>query len=152
LEFKNALEIKLVGKVDVYVMDRLAYYGLSSFVRKVDYMPHNEVIEEQQRSRLLLLLVNDTKNSKGILTGKFFEYMASGSPILAIGPVDGELAKIMNETQCGSMSGFADELSLETNILAYFNGAAQKLNAEEVKKYDRKELTKQLCELLTTMN
>jgi hypothetical protein len=115
-------------------------------------MPHNEVIEEQQRSRLLLLLVNDTKNSKGILTGKFFEYMASGSPILAIGPVDGELAKIMGETQCGRMSGFADELSLEKNILDYFNGAAQKLNVEEVKKYDRKELTKQLCELLTTLS
>ena len=94
---------------------------INSFVRKIDYLPHDEVIAEQQRSKVLLLLVNNTKNAKGILTGKFFEYMASGTPILAIGPVDGDLAEIIHETNTGLISEFNDEVKLKQNLLQMNN-------------------------------
>ncbi|MGZ3901061.1 MAG: glycosyl transferase family 1, partial [Bacteroidia bacterium] len=93
--FEKELEIKLVGKVDIFVKERIAFYCLNKYVNKIEYLPHDEVIAEQQRSKVLLLLVNNTKNAKGILTGKFFEYMASKVPVLAIGPVNGDLAKII---------------------------------------------------------
>ncbi len=147
-DFKNQLEIKLVGKIDIYVKEQIEEFGLSKFVNKIDYLPHNKVIEEQQRSKLLLLLVNNTKNAKGILTGKFFEYMSAKVPVLAIGPVDGDLAKIINETNTGLISDFNDEVSLEKNILAYFNGKVSEAKDAEVNKYSRKELTKELCSLL----
>ena len=122
VEFKKQLEIKLVGKVDLFVKEQLKENRLTAFVKKVDYLPHNEVILEQQKSKVLLLLVNNTKNAKGILTGKFFEYMASGSPILAIGPIDGDLAEIIHETNTGLISGFEDAESLRSNILSIFQG------------------------------
>lgn len=152
VDFRKQLEIKLVGKVDLYVKEQLKEYGLNSFVKKIDYMPHNEVITEQQRSKVLLLLVNNTKNAKGILTGKFFEYMASGTPILAIGPVDGDLAAIMHETNTGLISGFEDSAALKQHILAYFSGAGINRNEVRVQKYSRKELTRKLCELLNSMD
>ena len=37
-------------------------------------------------------MVNNTPNAKGIITGKVFEYIASGRPILVIGPKDGDLS------------------------------------------------------------
>lgn len=151
-EFKKQLEIKLVGKVDVYVIEQLKEFGLMMYVRKIDYLPHNEVIREQQRSRVLLLLVNNTKNAKGILTGKFFEYMASGSPILAIGPVDGDLAAILHETNSGLISGFNDELTLRNNLLAFFEGKTINRNESKILKYSRKELTKQLCAILNSLH
>ncbi len=147
-QFKDQLEIKLVGKIDIFVKEQIEEYGLSQFVNKIDYLPHNKVIEEQQRSKLLLLLVNNTKNAKGILTGKFFEYMSAKAPILAIGPIDGDLAKILNETNTGLISDFTDEVNLEKNILAYFNGKASEANEAKVNKYSRKELTRELCLLL----
>ncbi len=147
-DFRNQLEIKLVGKVDIFVKEQLEEFGLSTFVNKIDYLPHNKVIEEQQRSKLLLLLVNNTKNAKGILTGKFFEYMSAKVPILAIGPIDGDLAKIINDTNTGLISDFNDEVNLEKNILAYFNGKASEVNEAKVNKYGRRELTKELCLLL----
>jgi len=151
-DFRSQLEIKLVGKVDIFVKEQLENYGLINFVKKIEYLPHSEVIIEQQKSKVLLLLINNTKNAKDILTGKFFEYMASGSPILAIGPIDGELADIIKQTQTGLISNFEDEITLEKNILNLFVNQSLQTNGEEVIKYSREELTKKLCELLNELN
>jgi glycosyltransferase involved in cell wall biosynthesis len=147
-DFKEQLEIKLVGKVDLYVKEQIQGFGLTRFVRKIDYLPHDQVIVEQQKSKVLLLLVNNTKNAKGILTGKVFEYMAVDSPILAIGPVDGDLADILNTTQCGYISDFEDFKTLKENIISLFAGHFPNKNKTEIKKYSRHELTARLCRTL----
>lgn len=149
--FASELEIKLVGKVDIAVKEEIAKNDLQKFVNKIEYLPHEEVIKEQQRSKVLLLLVNNTKNSKGILTGKFFEYMAANTPVLAIGPIDGDLAKIMTETNCGLISDFNDEVSLEKNILQLFRDQGINHNTEEILKYSRKNLTKELVVCLNSL-
>lgn len=146
--FKNTLEIKLVGKLDIAVKESIEEHGLSSFVNKIDYLPHDKVIEEQQRSRVNLLLVNKTPNAKSILTGKFFEYLSAGAPILAIGPPDGEVAKILGETKAGMISDFDDSALLKKNVLELFNDHHLTRNEEEIKKYSRKNLTKKLAEIL----
>jgi glycosyltransferase involved in cell wall biosynthesis len=149
--FRESLEIKLVGKVDFFVNEQIRQKGLSKYVRKIEYMPHDEVIIEQQRSRVLLLLVNNTKNAAGILTGKFFEYMASGAPILAIGPTNGDLAKILTETNSGLISDFKDEQTLEKNLLALFHGQTISRNETKINTYSRKELTRKLCAILDVL-
>lgn len=149
--FEKDLEIKLVGKVDYSVKESIEKYGLTKYLRKIDYLPHNEVIKEQQRSKVLLLLVNNTKNAKGILTGKFFEYMAASVPIIAIGPEDGDLAEIVKSTGCGLMSGFNDHQKLKANILQLYNNKAPVAKTDEIKKYSRRELTGQISELLTKL-
>jgi glycosyltransferase involved in cell wall biosynthesis len=150
-EFAAKLEIKLVGKVDLFVKEEIERHGLSSFVRKIEYLPHSEVIIEQQRSAVLLLLVNNTPNAKGILTGKFFEYMASGRPVLAIGPEDGDLAAIMSETGCGLISNFDDAVTLEKNVMSCFNGQTMPVNGIAVALYSRRALTERLCRMLAAM-
>lgn len=149
--FRDRLEIKLVGKVDFYVMNQLEEHGLMPYVRKIDYLPHDQVIREQGRSHVLLLLVNNTRNAKGILTGKFFEYMASGNPVLAIGPEDGDLAAIIHATGSGRISGFSDEAALERNLRSFFDGAELSRNEAEIARYSRRELTRSLAALLNEM-
>jgi glycosyltransferase involved in cell wall biosynthesis len=146
--FKNALEIKLVGKLDIAVKESIEEHGLTSFVNKIDYLPHDKVIAEQQRSRVNLLLVNQTPNAKSILTGKFFEYLSAGAPILAIGPPDGDLATILKATGAGKISDFNDTHSLKENVYELFKSQTIKRNEEEIKKYSRKNLTKKLAEIL----
>jgi glycosyltransferase involved in cell wall biosynthesis len=150
--FKNDLEIHLIGKVDYSVMESIAAFGLEKYVRKTDYLPHSEVITEQMRSQLLLLLINDTANSKGILTGKFFEYLASGRPVLAIGPEDGDIAAILNETKAGKICGFSNEEQL-LNIVKTFYQDFQEgiLSAESygTEGYSRKRLTEKLTHVFS---
>ncbi len=149
--FEKQLQIKLVGKIDIYVKEQIEVFGLSKYVYKIDYLPHNEVITEQQKSKILLLLVNNTKNAKGILTGKFFEYMLANVPVLAIGPNNGDLAKIMHQTQVGLISDFEDEINIEKNILSLFNNQTVNRNETEIVKYSRKNLTQQLAHILNTL-
>ena len=150
-KFKERLEIKLVGKVDISVMDSIEKHGLSNYVRKIEYLPHDEVILEQQRSHLLLLIVNDTPNAKGILTGKFFEYMSSGRPALCIGPKDGDVAEIMRETEAGEVFESDEESTLEKYIAESFEGKLSFKTNSSIEKYSRRQLTKKLVSVLDSL-
>ena len=147
-KFAADLEIKLVGKVDYKVMESIEKYGLTSFLRKIDYMPHNEVVKCQQQSRVLILIINNTPNAKMILTGKFFEYLAARRPILCLGPADGDAAAILTETNAGLLADFGDAGAMKNNIRLLYNkyGNGQ-LNSESrnIEQYSRLELTRKLA-------
>ncbi len=149
--FAEQLEIKLVGKVDQTVKEALGANQLEPYVRYVNYLPHNEVIAEQQKSHVLLLPVNRTPNAMGILTGKFFEYMAAGVPVLAIGPTGGDLAKIIEETNCGIICDFDDKQAIREAVLKIFEGHQPDRRESEILKYSRKGQTEQLKALITEM-
>ncbi len=149
--FEKFLEIKLVGKVDFSVISSLEQFGLTKFVRKIDYMPHDEVLQCQQQSQVLLLIINNTPNSKMILTGKFFEYLAADRPILCLGPEDGDAAKILNDTQAGLLAGFGDDEKMKSHIRSYYQAFRQgslTIQSRETAKYSRKSLTRKLAETL----
>lgn len=150
-EFKKDLQIKLVGKVDFEVIKSLKKHNLHAYLLKKEYVPHDEVIKIQQESQVLLLLLNKTRNVKGILTGKFFEYLASKRPILCIGPSDSEVAEILEQTQAGAIAGFEDETKLKEIILDYYQKYKQKnlfSNSKGIEKFSRKNLTADLAEVL----
>jgi glycosyltransferase involved in cell wall biosynthesis len=150
-EIANDLEIKLVGKVDFTVTASLELYGLMKFVRKIDYMPHDQVVECQRQSQVLLLIINNTPNSKMILTGKFFEYLAAGRPILCLGPEDGDAARILEETNAGLLAGYGDVKKMEAHVLRYyeeFKLDSLAVKSQHIAKYSRKSLTQQLAAVL----
>ncbi len=147
----NDLEIKLVGKVDFQVTSSLEEYGLSQFVRRIDYMPHDEVVKCQRQSQVLLLIINNTPNARMILTGKFFEYLAAMRPILCLGPDDGDAARILHDTNAGLLSGFGDTATMKRNILKFYeNYKTGNLvsGSRGIDRYSRQELTRNLCSLL----
>ena len=145
------LEIKLVGKVDHTVIASLDDFGLSRFVRKIDYMPHDQVVKCQQQSQVLLLLINNTLNSSMILTGKFFEYMAAKRPILCLGPEDGDAALILTETKAGLLAGFDDVGAMTNHILRYYElflHNSLEVQSRQFERFSRKELTGELAQVL----
>jgi glycosyltransferase involved in cell wall biosynthesis len=148
------LEIKLVGKVDHSVTTSLESMNLSGFVRRIEYLPHNEIARVQQQAQVLLLLINNTPNAKSILTGKFFEYMASGRPVLAIGPVDGDAAQLLKETGSGLISGFEDPEGTRKNILHFyelFKENKLEIAVTNTSRFSRRELTGKMATILDRM-
>jgi hypothetical protein len=152
--FASDLEIKLIGPSDWSVNRSIEKAGLDEYLNLIDYLPHQDAVEELTRSQVLLLLINQTPNAKGILTGKFFEYMSSGRPILAIGPVDGEVAEILNETRAGQIVGFNDQDTLEKQILEYYNKFRNKTlvtDSGNIDLYSRRSLTGKMVELFNEL-
>lgn len=150
-EFRNDLEIKLVGKVDASVADSVRSYGLGDALNLVAYMPHHEVVKVQQQSRLLLLVLNNTRTAKGILTGKFFEYMSAKRPVLAVGPVDGDAAEILRETNAGTIAGYNDDELMYQQVkefYAKFKAGTLEVSSSGIEQYSRKALTRQLASVL----
>jgi nucleoside-diphosphate-sugar epimerase/glycosyltransferase involved in cell wall biosynthesis len=71
-------------------------------VKQLGYVPRDQVLKLQESADLLLLLESGDEDSKGFLTGKIFEYIAAGRPILSIGSAaDSAIARVLNETRCG---------------------------------------------------
>jgi glycosyltransferase involved in cell wall biosynthesis len=76
--------------------------GLGDRLELVDYLPRREALRYQRDSEALLLLVPDAGGrGKGVLSGKVFEYIAAGRPILAAVPPDGAAARLIRETGAG---------------------------------------------------
>jgi glycosyltransferase involved in cell wall biosynthesis len=98
-EFAGDLELKFVGRLDQSAREAIQKHDLEPYLAKTDFLPHKEVMLKQRQSQVLLLLINQTHNAGGILTGKFFEYLAAGRPILAIGPTSGDVADILNTSK-----------------------------------------------------
>ncbi len=94
-EFAKRFELRFVGPVDHAVLASIERAGLSDKVTRLGSVDHARAMREMQRARVLLLSVNDTANAKGVLTSKVFEYLAVGRPILAFGPKDGDVARVL---------------------------------------------------------
>jgi len=152
--FKNDLQIQLVGKVDFSVLEAIRMNGLQDQLLKIDYLSHSEAITKQRSSQVLLLLINNSENAKGILTGKFYEYLAAKRPILGVGPTDGDAAAVLHETGGGVMVDFQDEKATKQSILDFYKRyKTSTLNVQtgSVEKYSRRSLTGQLAKLLNTL-
>ena len=149
--FRKDLSIQLIGKVDFSVLDEIARCNLNENLIKINYLSHSEAIKKQHTSQLLLLLINNTPNAKGILTGKFYEYLASGRPIMAIGPTDGDIATVLHDTKSGRIADFDDEATIKKIILEYYEkykSGINKVSVKGIEKYSRKNLTKELSQLI----
>jgi len=152
--FKDDVEINLVGKVDYSVQRSVEDANLLSLVNVIDYIPHSTVSQFQQKSQVLLLLINDTPNAKVILTGKLFEYMGASRPVLCLGPTDGCASQIIKSNNLGAVCGFNDENNIKTQIVNYYNlFKAGKLfvEADNTLQFTRKYLTGELAFLLNKM-
>jgi glycosyltransferase involved in cell wall biosynthesis len=152
--FKEDLEIKLVGKTDGSVIESVRSYGLGDSLNVVSYLPHHEVVKIQKQSQLLLLVLNNTRTAKGILTGKFFEYMSAKQPILAVGPVDGDAAEILLQSHAGTIAGYNDHDLMYAQVkdfYAKYKSGNLKIDSRGVEKYSRKELTGQLANVLNSL-
>lgn len=150
-DFSSKLELKLIGAISQEVLDTIAAFGLNPYVNKLGYLAHSKAVEQQRNSQVLLLIEIDREETKSIIPGKLFEYMVSGRPIIAIGPKDSDFSEIISETNTGVFFEYHEKNRLKETIISYYNlFLEEKLQSYAVglQKYSRKNLTKELLQLL----
>ncbi|MCH7398133.1 glycosyltransferase family 4 protein [Belliella sp. DSM 107340] len=140
--------LRFVGKVSSTVLEFVKKdIWLSEHVAFEGYVSHEKVFDYYRNSNLLLLILTDTKNAKGNIPGKLFEYMATGRPVLALGDVNGDSAKILNDAKAGQVFAHTDQIGIQ-EFLNKFDPDSSEEKGNSVDQYSRKNLTKTLVKTL----
>ncbi len=155
--FSTDLRLNFTGSINPDVEKDLGRYNLLPNTTIEKYVPHDKALKKMQSTTILLYIIPDAPDNKGVLTGKLFEYLAAKRPFLSIGPPDGDAATILDETNAGAMFSPEDYLGIKNQIKHLYNlwksGQVFKLypDPEKVKKYERKRLTRKLANVLDTL-
>ncbi len=144
-EFDSKFELRIVGSIDQQVLNEIKSLPmLGKRTKYLGYLPHDEVIKQYGEASMLLLLLNQSANAKGHVPGKLFEYVASRTPVLAIGDTGGDVARIMEE--CGAGEIFEEENRKEEIQQFIFERSKKRSKGNlNFYQYSRAELTKDLC-------
>lgn len=154
-EFRQKLAIRLIGPVDFGVFESIDAHGLTPFVQHTSHVPHQTSIQLQQQTAVLLLVANKTGNVKGILTGKFFEYLGAKRPILAIGEAESDLETALKETQSGAFFDYSNHEALKETVLQWFElFQSQNLyvHAQGLERYSSENITQLLLNRLNELH
>jgi glycosyltransferase involved in cell wall biosynthesis len=153
--FKRDLKLNFIGDISEDVKHEIQINNLSEKTEFMEYVPHKKAIEYQQKAQVLLLLIPNIENAQGILTGKLFEYLTTNRPIFAVSPPNIDLEQILEETNTGFVLEYHDELKIKKVIEGlyqeYKNGGIS-VKSKNIAKYHRKELTKQLAEIIKSID
>lgn len=150
-DFKNNLKIYCYGKTDVAIFSSITENKLGNNFFKKDYVSLAEVGKIQQDACILLLCINHYPGENEMLTGKLFDYIFSGRPILNIGPIVGDAAKIISETKTGQTFSRLDKAGIKQHLKESFDKFKEgslSITPINLEKFTRKELTKELANLL----
>ena len=103
----NKVELSLIG-----TFEQQPAYDCSHNINLINYLPHAEATKEMINAELLILLINDYPQNRGMLTTKLFEYLGANTPILCIGPKNGNAASIISQCSAGEIFDYGDNSSI----------------------------------------
>ena len=140
------MQVLFVGKIGEE-QKLIREFSLDGIVHQTGYVPHHESIAYLKGADLLLLVGG---NHAWEETGKVYEYLASGKPILALVEPKGSAAKVLRETT-GTCIIDRDDIAATEKALADSVSGKQypepQRNSAWVEQYDRKQLTGKLARI-----
>ena len=149
--FKDDFELKFVGRIDDKILEKIENSELKNSVKNLGYLSHSAANAEMRNSALLLITNFPDETAKGIIPGKIFEYLQAGNQILSFGPKDGDVKKILEETNAGKHFSYDDSEPLKSFILEKYqdwNNGNLSSQTKNIDQFYRKNLTKKLSEIL----
>ena len=91
---------RIVGHADRLTRSALAESGIPHVL--TGHVSHAEAVREMMAADALLLSTEATlPNAETVICAKVFEYLASGRPILVVGPAGGECERIVRTSEAG---------------------------------------------------
>ncbi|TDO03889.1 glycosyltransferase family 4 protein [Sunxiuqinia elliptica] len=142
-QLQSRIRLRFVGNIPESTVLRIQEQLPLVDLDLVGYVDHQKSVRYLLMSSMQLLVIPKIENNKGIITGKFYEYLASEKPVLAIGPKGGDLESLIHETQCGELFDYGDTSNIRKMIEEELN-SPRKTDRSLGLIYSRKELAKKL--------
>jgi glycosyltransferase involved in cell wall biosynthesis len=152
----NSITVDFYGSRLDYIKELSEISKYSPFIRIMGHVNRKKALEAQQNADLLLLLESSNEESRGVLTGKIFEYIASGCPIICIGSrLDFEIGQTLLKTGAGTVFEKHEQDRIEKSLIETIrgNGLFDKYNPkfDEVIKYSREKIANQYFDMLNDL-
>lgn len=146
----DKLRLQFIGTQHPELNRLLMNYNLKDITELKEYVQHNALMEYVLNSTVLLLLIPNTKDNKGIIPAKLFEYIGSKNYVLSFGPMQSDVGQIINKYKCGSIHTFEDDP--KNTILELYNKWIKCdslfVSDETINEFTRENLTKKLSQIL----
>ncbi|WP_310991788.1 glycosyltransferase family 4 protein [Aequorivita marina] len=149
--FKNDLTLKFAGAVSEEVKKSITNFGLADNCKFLGYVSHSEAIKLQKDSQILLLVEIDSPETRAIIPGKIFEYLAAKRPIIALGPNESDIEGIITETNAGTFFSYSEADALNSELLQcykHFKNGNLEVASKGIEKFSRRELTRQMAAVI----
>ncbi len=145
----DKIKIRIVGANTPDEIDCMDYHSICEFT---GFVSHKQALKYLISSNALLLLLSKERG-ENVIPSKTFEYLASGNPILAVIPSNGDVAQIIKKTKTGIIADFDDIEGIKKacfQLYQQWEGATNQFEPDlkEIAKYNQKNLTKYFALLL----
>jgi glycosyltransferase involved in cell wall biosynthesis len=111
------LRVEIMGEISAVEAERIRRSGVSTFIKLLGHLPHRKAMQRLQKADLAWLPYH-AEYSHLIVPAKVYEYIGSGTPVLAVVNPYHETAELIRETGTGvvvsegDVDGVTDALRL----------------------------------------
>ena len=149
-KFASRFRLILAGKTDGAVLESIREAGLDDNLTDLGYIDHDKAVMQQRKASVLILPIREEPETKAILPGKLFEYLAARRPVLGVGTREGAMATVLQETGAGKIFDWKDS----DDIKEYLDSCWEKFcagtletEACDIERFSRRNTTRQMAEL-----
>jgi glycosyltransferase involved in cell wall biosynthesis len=132
-------KLKFIGTVGPEIRRSLAEAGLNGITEYAGFLSYADMIAELHKADYLMVCASEPRH----VPGKLFEYLRTGKPIIAFGDGNEEVSKILTEADAGMIFSYSQD-----GHEFFENVSKFRTNLEIVKKYDRRNIAKELAGII----
>lgn len=140
-----------VGKIPDEFLRLFEQSSLARIFEVKEYVPHHICLNYLAGAHLLLLIFDDSPETKAAYSGKIFDYIGIEKPILGILP-EGVAAELIREKGIGTVVQIGDAEGVEKAVEKYYDewlaGGTAMESAKKCAEFSRVNLAGQLAGLL----
>ena len=149
-DFAASFRLTLAGKTDETVLQSIRKAGLGDYLTDLGYIDHNKAVIQQRKASVLILPIREEPETKAILPGKLFEYLAARRPILGVGTGEGAMAEVLKETGAGQIFDWDDRAGISDyveHLWSAFKSGEVMTTTADIEKYSRRMTTRKMVEI-----
>jgi len=150
--FSKDLHFSFAGEVHSNFFSNLQDYKFEKKIDYYKYLNHKDSIKKMLECDLLLVTQGHTQSVKGRLPAKFFEYLGSRKPILAIGKKNSDLEKLVSQVSYAWFVDFDNHKLLHDTIFNIYQLSKKnhKFN-DDISQFSRKNHAKKIINLINNL-
>jgi hypothetical protein len=148
-QVRARFETRLIGRIADDEKKTIA--DAESRITVLGFMPQADSFRQMEEADFLLLTMIDPS----CITGKFFDYIGTGKPMLAFTPEGGEVQRMLSETGAGWWADYRDREGMRAVLMrahdAVMAGRVPQTPREVADRFSRAKLACELNNLIVTL-